>query len=511
MYEQLQQIRMYLSGMWKYRWFGIAASWLVCIAVWAYVYNKPDIYEASGKIQIDMNTALTPILKGLAVESEQSDTVSIMTRRLMSRPMLERIIRETDLGLAATNELQMEYLISHLRNTISIQSPTAKSHNRADRFNSLVTISYKDPNPKLAYSVVKKVIDTLVENTLGANQSDTDLAHAFLKNQIKEYEKRLYASEQKLAEFKKKNVGIMPGQEGGYYARLQTATDGLRKIESDLQLARNKVKILKAQIQQEISRSVTANYDKKIHDHEDKLNSLLLQYTENHPDVQAEKSIIESLKKSKQEAIKNAANNPDADQNDDNLQLNQVYQNLQTSLKEAEVNVSNIEEARADQKRVIKSLQKQVDTVPEVEAQLSRLNRDYEITKTKYSELVSRLDSARISSQAEKSSQDINFKVIDPPIVPLIPVGPKRLLFNSAALMAGFAAFLGITFLILQLKPVFLTKNELSNITNLPVLGTVTMVLDRKAKYRKIKERLIIVTLGLAQLLAYLTIITKQH
>ncbi|MBI1425241.1 MAG: hypothetical protein GC149_17470 [Gammaproteobacteria bacterium] len=509
MYEQLQQIRMYLSGMWKYRWFGIAASWVVCIGVWTFVYLKPDVYEATGKIQIDMNTLLKPILKGLAVEADQSNTVTLMTRQLMSRPVLERIIRETDLGLSAKNQLQLQNLIIHLRNNISISNP--RSQDGGSRADSIVTISYKDPNPKLAYSVVKKVLDTLVESTLGANQTDTDVAHAFLRDQIKDYEKRLYDAEQKLADFKKKNADVMPEQGGGYYNRLQTATDNLRKIESDLQLARNKVKILKLQIQQEIARSVTASYDKKIQEHEDKLNSLLLQFTDNHPDVQAEKSIIASLKKSKEDAIKNASGVQDQAQNDDSLQLDRVYQNLQIALKEAEVNVSNIEASRVEQQRLIKSLQKQVDTVPEIEAQLSRLNRDYEITKAKYSELVSRLDSARISSQAEKSSEDINFKVIEPPIVPIIPVGPKRMLLNSAAILAGLAAFFGVTFLILQLKPVFLTKKELANLTGLPVLGTVTMVLDAETKSSKRKERIIMISLGFAQLLVFSAIVLLQR
>jgi polysaccharide chain length determinant protein (PEP-CTERM system associated) len=509
MYEQLQLIRMYLSGMWKYRWFGIAASWMVCTGIWTYVYLKPDIYEATGKIQIDMNTALKPILKGLAVDSNQSGTINLMSRQLMSRPVLERIIRGTDLGLYATNELQMEYMINHLRNTIHIDIP--KSGGRRSDSNSLVTISYIDPKPKLAYAIVKKVIDILVENTLGANQTDTDVAHSFLRSQIKDYENRLSAAEQKLAEFKKKNVGVMPDQGGGYYNRLQTATDGLRKIENDLQLAKNKVKILKIQIQQEVARSVTASYDKKIQEHEDKLNTLLLQFTDKHPDVQAEKSIIASLKKNKEEAIKNAASDKSINQNDDSLQIDQVYQNLQIALKEAEVNVSNIEASKREQQRLIKTLQKQVDTAPEIEAQLSRLNRDYEITKTKYSALVSRLDSARISSQAEKSSEDINFKVIEPPIIPIIPVGPKRFLLNSSAILAGLAAFFGITFLILQLKPVFLTKKELTNLTGLPVLGAVTMVLDAETKKRKLKERFIMVSLGVAQVVVLAVIVLSQH
>jgi len=502
MYEQLQQLRMYLSGMWKYRWYGIAASWIVCIGVWTFVYLMPDVYEASGKIQIDMNSLLKPILKGIAVESDQSDTVALMTRKLMTRPNLERIIRETDLGLGVTTDIQMEQMIVHLRKSISIENP--QSSGGRDNSNPIIIIKYKDPKPKLAYAVVKKVIDTLVENTLGTNRTDTDVAHTFLKGQIKEYEKRLYDSEQKLADFKKKYVGLMPNQGGGgYYSRLQAATDAMRKIESDLQLARNKEKILKSQIQQEISRSITASYDKKIQEHEDKLNSLLLQFTENHPDVQAEKSILESLKKSKQKAIRNASNPQDIDQNAENLQLNLVYQNSQIALKEAEVNISNLEAQSAEQKIVINDLQKQVNTAPEVEAQLSRLNRDYQVTKTKYDDLVSRLDSARISSQAEKSSEGSNFRVIDPPIVPLIPVGPKRMLLNSAAIIAGLAAFFGVTFLILQLKPVFLTKKELMHATGLPVLGTVTLVLDSAAKKRKRRERFIMASLGLMQLVAF--------
>lgn len=496
--------------MWKYRWFGIAGSFLVCMGIWTFVYLKPDLYEARGKVQINMNTLLKPILKGLAVESNQSDTALLMSRKLTSRPVLEKIVRTTDLALKVNNDYQMERLVAHLRNAIDIEVPRT-NYNNNRQSDSIVTISYRDTNPKLAYEVVKKIIDILVESTLGANQTDTDVAHAFLRSQINVYEKRLYNAEQKLADFKRKNIGIIPGQEGGYYKLLQNATDALQKTKNNLQLAKNKVKILKLQIKQEVSRSVTASYDRKIQEHEDKLNSLLLQYTDNHPDVQAEKSIIASLEKSKMEAIENANSSPGGDQNDDSIQMDKVYQNLQISLKEAEVNVSNIEATKSEQLNQIKMLKKQMDTMPEVEAQLSQLNRDYEVTKAKYSELVSRLDSARISSQAEKSSEDINFKVIDPPIVPVIPIGPRRLLLNSAALLAGFAAFFAVTFLILQIKPVFLTKKELARLTELPVLGTVTLVLDADSKKHKKHERYIMVALGFVLLAAYAVIITLQH
>jgi polysaccharide chain length determinant protein (PEP-CTERM system associated) len=500
MQEQSQQTRMYLSGMWKYRWFGIAASWLVCTAIWTYVYYKPDVYEATGKIQVDMGALLKPKLKSSLVEPDQANIINILTNRLMSRPILERIIRETDLNLEASDKEKMQYLIEHLRESITLNYITP-FYGGAMNY-SIFTISFKDHKPNLAYAVVKKAIDILEENIQRENQTGTDSAHATLQNQIKEYENQLSTEEQKLANFKNKNSDFLPGQDGEFYNRLQTATEKLSKIESELKIARDKVKLLKLQLQQEAEHSVTASYDKQIKEHEDKLNSLLLQFTDNHPAVQAEKSIIASLEKRKKDAIGNASTVQPDNRNDDSMQMDKVYRNLQIALKEAEMNVSDIEASRVDQKRLIKMLQQQVAAVSDNEAQLSKLNRDYEISKLEYSEMMSRQNSNRISSQA--------FKVIEPPLVPNIPVGPNRLLLNLAAVMTGLAACFGVLFLILQLKPVFLTKNKLEHFTGLPVLGTVTMVQDAETIERHRKERTIIILLGFAQILVFAIIALLQ-
>ena len=45
------------------------------------------------------------------------------------------------------------------------------------------------------------------------------------------------AAEDKLAAFKKKNVGLMPSEQGGYFAQLQKETDDAKKAEIDLSIA----------------------------------------------------------------------------------------------------------------------------------------------------------------------------------------------------------------------------------------------------------------------------------
>ena len=117
MYELMLQIRDYLSGMWKFRWIGIVASWVVCLAGWTFVYFMPDVYESKTVIQVDTESVLTPLLKGLAVDTDPNKTVEMVTRRLLSRPNLERIIQSTDLGLTVANDIAFAALVQDLQNT----------------------------------------------------------------------------------------------------------------------------------------------------------------------------------------------------------------------------------------------------------------------------------------------------------------------------------------------------------------------------------------------------------
>ena len=78
--------------------------------------------------------------------------------------------------------------------------------------------------------------------------------------------------------------------------------------------------------------------------------------------------------------------------------------------------------------------------MPEVEAELSRLDRDYEVNKRQYDTLLERLESAKISEQAEQSSENVKFRVIEPPTVPLKPSGPNRILLNSMVLLLALGS-----------------------------------------------------------------------
>ena len=100
----------------------------------------------------------------------------------------------------------------------------------------------------MAFKVVFNLLNTLIENTLNSGRMDTAMAEEFLNEQIRDYEQRLIQGEERLAEFKKKNVGFMPDEKGGYYARLRGQQASIDATSSSLRLAKQRYREISQQL-----------------------------------------------------------------------------------------------------------------------------------------------------------------------------------------------------------------------------------------------------------------------
>ncbi|MEB0165499.1 chain length-determining protein, partial [Glaciimonas sp. CA11.2] len=83
--------------------------------------------------------------------------------------------------------------------------------------------------------------------------------------------------------------------------------------------------------------------------------------------------------------------------------------------------------------------------------------------------LVGRRDAAKLSGDLSSATDLLTFRVIDPPTVPILPVGPNRLKLFSILFVAALAAGVGLTLLISQIRPTFLSQSELLEATGIPV------------------------------------------
>jgi polysaccharide chain length determinant protein (PEP-CTERM system associated) len=242
--------------------------------------------------------------------------------------------------------------------------------------------------------------------------------------------------------------------------------------------------------------------DARIQNLQTRLDDLLLKYTEKHPDVQALKDTIASLEKQKEEELAQMQKGSPAAQSQ-SLESNPVYQQLKISLGEAEATVAGLK-VRVDQFRnEVARLKGAVDTIPEVEAEFKRLNRDYEINKKNYEELVERRESAKLSEQADQTSDNVKFRIIDPPFVPSNPVGPNRPMLISVVLLGALLAGLAFAVFLSQIKPTFDTVRNVTRELGLPVFGSVSRVWTGNTKMKRRAEVLAFGAGGLVLLMLY--------
>lgn len=120
-------------------------------------------------------------------------------------------------------------------------------------------------------------------------------------------------------------------------------------------------------------------------------------------------------------------------------------------------------------------------TAPQIEAEFAQLNRDYDINKKHYNDLVARRESATLSGDLDSAAGVANFRLIDPPRASPKPVAPNRLLLLPLALLAALGAGLAVAFIASQLRAVFYDARSLRDAVGLPLLGVVTLVMDDAA------------------------------
>jgi len=500
MQEVLEQLMSYARGAWRFRWYVHLIAWPLCIGGWVLVYTLPDQYEASARVYLDTQSVLRPLLKGLAVETDSTKEVEIMTRTLLSRPNLEKVARMTDMDLEATTPEEMEELLDRLQHTISLQGSAREN---------LYTITYVDKEPELAKQVVQSLLTIFVETSLGDTRKDTDIAQRFLDQQIEEYEARLFAAEEALKEFKRKNVGMMPREGQEYYQQMQEAIARLSEAQLELSEAVRRRDELRRQLRGEEptfgmvpqmpARQVATNsaLDARIQKLQTRLDELLLQYTDRHPDVVAIKRTIETLEAQKAEELAQAAKLNPISAAPSALDTNPIYQQLRISLGGLEASIAALQ-VRVDRYQgEVNHLKTMVDTIPEVEAQLKRLNRDYAINKQNYETLLIRRESAKISREAGQSSENVKFRIIDPPRVPLEPSGPNRPLLVSVVLVAGLLAGIVFAFFMSQLKPSFDSVRTVTRELGVPVFGSVSRIWNGHARLKRRAEVLAFGAMGL--------------
>ena len=459
-----------LRAVWRRRWLAVSVAWVTAILGIAAVSAIPDRYEASARIYVDTQTVLKPLMQGLAFQPDTDQQLRMLARTIVSRPNIEELLkRQSDAGIKGVDPT---HAVDRLIDRIKVDASGG----------NLYTISFRDTDSRRAQLVVKGLVDLFVDTGTVSEQRDSTVAGKFIDDQIKVYEQKLSEAENRLKDFKVRNFSVSGVSNQDYFARTSQISDEVTRLKIAYAAAEHSRDALRHELAGEDPHlpadALAANglapapseIDTRIAAQKRELDELLRKYTEEHPDVVAARNTIRQL-----EAQKAAERTAHGDGHSGAAATSPVYQQLRVQLAQAEANVASLGSQLAAQQQRLDELRATASKVPQAEAELAQLNRDYDVIRRNYEQLVSRREGASLGAKMDQSGQLADFRVIEPPRVAPKPVFPDRAVLTILAMFASLALGVAAAYALALLHPTFSSAHALKDFTRRPVIGTISV------------------------------------
>jgi polysaccharide chain length determinant protein (PEP-CTERM system associated) len=506
-----QQIVDEARGTWRYRWLSLAVAAALALLGWLVVFALPDRYEASAEVLVDSRTALTPALQGLAVEQDVSVQLNYVRESLLAEPQLLKMAQDAGIFPAgAVDPVTQERVLTNLRKRIWLIVEAPDDHSTGTTYRIL----FQDPDRARALRVVSILLDTFVRETLGGKRRNSEDAQQFLESQVQDYEKRLRASEDKLAEFKSRHLGLMPSEQGGYFAQLQKENDDVEAIKTKLLTAESRRSTLEDELHGDSAISAAtapvpivkgsgavggSDTVSRIAETQAHLDELLLRFTDQHPDVIATRQVLAELKARRAAEIESLRNGDANAAATSGASSNPVYQSIQVALNQANVEISDLRTELGRHEAKATELRHLLGTAPQIEAEYAQLTRDYDVNKAQYTALLSNLEKARVGGRADEAGS-VSFEIVQPPLAPLRPVSPRRAELLAGVLLASLLAGGALGYRLDRMHPLIVSANSITKLAGgVAVVGVFGRAFPSRARSRTRRQ-----VLGLSFALACL-------
>jgi polysaccharide chain length determinant protein (PEP-CTERM system associated) len=496
------QLHSYLSGAWHYRWTGMVVAWMVCLVGWGALVVVPNQFEAVAKIYVDTDTMMAPLLKGLAVNTDPEQQVSVMLNTLLTRPNLEQVVRLTDRPGTDFSSAELARQVEDIQSHVSLKALGTKN---------LFEISVTDRNPNKALSISQTLLSIFVDSNIGSKRKDFQGAQSFLDDKVAEYENLVRQAEQRRTAFRQANLDVLSNAQTPDQAKAE-----VEKVRQDMAAAEARVGSLRSQLSAIpkilyvdtpgplIVSSGTTNTPtigksgslfQRLAEAKQGLIDLKSRYTDDYPDVK------EAEREVKQLQSELAATPPTGSAGSGNQSIpNPTYVQTQGKLSDAMSDAAFQGQRYRDALSDLNNAEKMTSHAIEVNAKFADLDRDYDLVHKTYQDLLSRRESARISQSVNDEQSVINVRVVEPPKKAPFPTAPNRPLINSLILLVGLLAGLATALGLSINAGRFFVKDQLVSEFDYPVIGVVTR-LSRADDALQIGRAYSLMATGLAVLL----------
>lgn len=505
--------------------------WLVIVPVFlgalgGLLYSRwaPSLFSSDAVVQVIPQRIPESYVQP-TVTDRVEDRLTALSQQVLSRTQLEKVILEFNLYPRERQTKPMEDVFELMLKRVQI-APLEQRRNARVVGVDAFRISFDYADAQVSQKVVEKLASFFIDRNAVERGSQADLTSQFLDAQLGDARTRLEAQEKKLEEFRERNAGRLPTQMQTNLQAIQNTQMTLQAMVESLARDRDRKLMLErlyseadteAMVTAASASGPAADFDptggvagltaaQRLGQARNAFEQMKQRLKPEHPDVQRMAKLIGDLEKaaadealqtplSREAALANAATPEEVRRRDRLREMRVEIESLarQIAFKEGE------------QKRLqglVAQYQRRLEAVPGVESEWVALTRDYDTLQATYRELLAKSENSKMAANLEQRQIGEQFRVLDPPRLPLKPSSPNRGRINLIAVFAG----LGVGFLLIGFAEIrdtsMRTEADVLGALDIPVLVLVPFEMTdadrRRVRRRRVLTAAAVVIVGVA-------------
>ncbi len=425
------------------------------------IYGKTFILKPSGKDSFNLQIKAPSIysVKGLlkkygVIPYSSSDKVIYNKTHKFGEKIENQWFNITINKIHSFTDAEYEFrminnlsLYSHFRSNISVSQISKNA--------TILRLTFEDMSPTKAKDILNAIYKAYMDQEVSQKTEEADLTLGFIDRQLESISKRLNKSATKLEEYKEENKVVGMGEQA-----LQTTTQlseyeaKLEEVQTELNILSNLNQFIKTN--QDLTGLTVGSVNfadpalgslvTRLQEEASNKATLLVDFTELHPDVEKASQNISSLKRSIKATLSN--------------------------------NLRQLSQRKASLVSVIAKFNKSIATLPKQERELSKLTRYYNIDEKIYSFLLEK----KAETAILKSSTISHSRLLDGAIENFIPIKPKRTLIVLVGIILGLILGLAYAFLREFMNNTVKNSDEIERLTSMPLYGVVPYNKGKKTK-----------------------------
>lgn len=492
----------YLAIARRWAWVMAAVFSVVLVVAAVGALLQPRTYQASAVLMAEGPQISADVARQAAVASAE-DRMRLTSQRIMSRENLIELARRLEVFDESAQEpaLRDSEVVRLMRASLGLQLRTDNQHTwqRPDA-NIVFDLSFQHAKPEKALEVVNEVVRLFVEGSSKERVEQAARTAEFLTQESEKLRKELEDYENRIAAYKRAHGGAMVEGQAVAMSSIQSLEADLRGVEQSYRAALEEQRTLEVELasaqagvlapgttlpagpsiaEQELARART------------ELSRLRAVYSEDHPDVRSQARQVKTLEQAVAREATTSSPSRDAAEGQMRLAVSRLQARLAAAQSRADLLLGQQSTIRGN----IAQLRTQLARAPQVERDLTALQRDYEIAQAKFEDIRSQQRSAQIAASLVDAQSADRFSVVEPAVLPEYSNSVGRRKIAAFGVIAALAAAVGVAALLETLFPRVRGVNAVTSITGhrpLVVIPYIRNSSDARA-LREMKKWLVLV------------------